>query len=69
MKYEEVFSVGFDRSYGGCDFSVRCQKTKLTRKQFDDLVSMTYYALSQLEHMVETKEDLCCEEEQKWIKT
>ena len=65
MKYEEVFSVGFDRSYEGCDFSVRCQKTKLTRKQFDDLVSMTYYALSQLEHMVETKEDLCCEKEQK----
>lgn len=57
MKYEEVFSVGFDRSYGGCDFSVKGQRTKLTRKQFNDLVAMTYYALAQLEYMVETKED------------
>lgn len=65
MKYEEVFSVGFDRSYGGCDFSVKGQRTKLTRKQFNDLVSMTYYALAQLELMVETEEDLCCKGEQK----
>ena len=65
MKYEEVFSVGFDRSYGGCDFSVKGQKTKLTRKQFNDLVSMTYYALKQLEYMVETEKDLYCEGEQR----
>lgn len=58
MKYEEVFSVGFDRSYGDCDFSVKYQRTKLTRKQFNDLVSMTYYALAQLECMVEKEEDL-----------
>lgn len=63
MKYEEVFSVGFDRSYGGCDFSVKGQRTKLTRKQFDDLVSMAYYALAQLELMVETEEDSCCKGE------
>ena len=65
MKYEEVFSVGFDRSYGGCDFSVKGQKTKLTRKQFNDLVSMTYYALAQLELMVETEEVSYCEGEQR----
>lgn len=65
MKYEEVFSVGFDRSYGGCDFSVKGRRTKLTRKEFNDLVSMTYYALAQLECMVETEEDLCCKGEQR----
>lgn len=65
MKYEEVFSVGFDKSYGGCDYSVKFQENKLTRKQFDDLVSATYYALKELELMrVETEEDLCCEGEQ-----
>ena len=65
MKYEEVFSVGFDRSYGGCDFSVKGRRTKLTRKEFNDLVSMTYYALAQLECMVETEEDLYCKGEQR----
>ena len=53
MHYEEVFSVGFDRSYGGCDFAVKGRKQKLTRKEFNELVSMTYYALAQLELMVE----------------
>ena len=51
MKYEEVFSVGFDRSYSGCDYSVSA--TKITRKEFEQLVAMTFYALKQLELNIE----------------
>jgi len=53
MKYEEIFSVGFDRSYGGFDFSVKCLKTKLSRKDFNEIVEMTYYALKTLEEQVD----------------
>ena len=64
MKYEEVFSVGFDRSYGGCDYSMKPRK--LTRQEFNELVSMTYYALKQLELMVEEKNEYgLCEGERK----
>ena len=51
MKYEKIFSVGFDRSYGGCDYSVSA--TKITRKEFEELVAMTFYALKQLELNIE----------------
>lgn len=56
MHYEEVFSVGFDRSFGGCDYSVKCKN--ITRDDFNKLVSMTYYALAQLETQIVDKDAL-----------
>lgn len=61
MKYDEVFSVGFDRSYGGTDFYIKGKYClgSLTREEFNQLVQVTYYALSQLEHMLKDDEKMC----------
>ena len=56
MKYEPVFGVGFDRSYGGADYSVNAKK--ITREEFEKLVVMTFYALKQLELNIEYDDSL-----------
>ena len=47
MKYEEIFSVGYDLRYGGFDYAVKLNK--ITRKEYNEILITTYYALKQLE--------------------
>lgn len=61
MKYDEVFSVGFDRSYGGTDFYIKGEYCmgNLTREEFNQLLRTTYYALSQLEKLIKDEDKMC----------
>lgn len=51
MTYEEIFSIGFDRSYGGCSYKIIGRKTKLTREELHEIIITTHYALEELDKL------------------